>query len=1558
MCLGKSMYAFKPTHLCLQILVIMALLILERILPEIVNNDGSTLSRERFELGAKRKVLANALVVLSPTAEDGEIKVRISVGVVSSQQESPDIICLSSDEEDVKPIIGFPLYIDKASGPTVSEAHKPSSSFDLVVPPSYITVPTVVTTQDNHQVPSISSCVPKLSAVNDGVSSSIINNDTSKDLLLDSNPNALSCTSFKHCSSPSSSESEAFDLNPLPLINDSEKPLILTKGCKRPSTIDEAIEAKIMRKEENDVCPESLPIININKDIKTTCPGLASPSMCMKDDNTHVFGSESLNHEQVSISSKETNNMPSYNVSKNITSTTAKLTSSLNQQDSGSKTTSESTFIQAPSNKAVPTENVKLKTLNSFTVPVIESKWKDQPYKEHKFILKNIDSEPSSLISSSNDLGILSSKVLHSEQIGTDSTALQEENLNTHIDTLSKSIQPENALPNSVEISLSKEVPSDDIKTAKINEKSVNKLQLDLNVHTLFKFKQPDLPSCSVSLSNKHSGSSTDAITHINNAQSTKAENVEKELIAKSSDQNFFGNTVSEKVIETEISHQSNKIGSSKRHSSDTEEGRVDTIKTEIDTSFVKQEINSEPHFNYSLGEDDIIIIDDEDEQFPSSQIFDSNSDPEENKVNITEENKIDEFEDDLFQPENDLASSDEDEWFSKLSQNDKIENSNALEEQRLENADGLALKNIVEEDSEEEIFSVRKQNSAKRTILDDDDNDDESNESFTFGLLNDFINDAQELNEQSKPLLEEISKSNEKFEKKFAVKLGKSLLIDAPPMPPRRASNRGISIAEAERLYNDKATLISKHRKMIEKKKLPSDQIDKSAEKRKHASSGKDSGSSKDLIKSSKLSEKTKSLVDKRKAKLKAISQKHKESSEAALNDTYNKVKAKARIKEQKRCDHPPPIVNKNPKPMFTTFASYETYYTTLQPLMLMELWDKLTQAQAIKNPVVIISVDSFEPCTPSNGEVNKLSEIKCHSLYSHHELQGTKIPRTGDLVALELSLDFENGSETGRRFTNTFGYLTATNLQTLNDHSIVICHIRPYLRVFQALENLKNSPLCNYILNPSAQNINYPKVNETLVAKLLYGGSRDPRSRKREKPRILLCAQSNAAIDELVMRLLERRKYQDIGSRFKMVRVGTPDTIHPQVRCISLDELAKTHSQQYTKDAQDTETVQLTLNHLEARIVSMGMKYNTLKDSGKSTDATKMKIDEMIKKMAQIKNMSEGKTAAPIDRRQMKESRLVVLEKAEIVATTLGSCFNMDMEESTRAYNTPRPSFTCCIIDESSKCCEPDILVPLLHNVKNLVLVGDTNQLQATVHSKIAKDLGYAISMFDRLNSSLSLLPSNPVMFLNEQFRMHPEICCWPNYYFYEGRLTCAPFLHHQRITPLKPYLVLSLEYRQGLSRGHSNDGEADFVVEVASIALNTVSQHKLSVGIITPYNQQKETIQNKLREKYPGLGITCDTIDSVQGQERDVVIMSCVRTEGVGFLNDTSRLNVALTRARSALYICGNFTALKDVTAWERLLEDAVRRQVYVQIRSADTSNQEHIKNIILKQPSHKK
>nr|CAD7195255.1 unnamed protein product [Timema douglasi] len=460
----------------------------------------------------------------------------------------------------------------------------------------------------------------------------------------------------------------------------------------------------------------------------------------------------------------------------------------------------------------------------------------------------------------------------------------------------------------------------------------------------------------------------------------------------------------------------------------------------------------------------------------------------------------------------------------------------------------------------------------------------------------------------------------------------------------------------------------------------------------------------------------------------------------------------------EQKRCDHPPPIVNKNPKPMFTTFASYETYYTTLQPLMLMELWDQLTQAQAIKQWIEVVV-----HARPSNSFLVYYMDQEDFinlTLYSHHELQGTKIPRTGDLVALELSLDSENSSDNGRRFTNTFGYLTATNLQTLNDHSIVICHIRPYLRVFQALENLKNSPLCNYILNPSAQDINYPKVNETLVAKDILNEA---------QRRTVLQLASVCRGERQGVYLIQG---PPVGSRFKMVRVGTPDTIHPQVRCISLHELAKTHSQQYIKDAQDTETVQLT----------------------------------------------------------------------------------------------------------------------------------------------IAKDLGYAISMFDRLNSSLSLLPSNPVMFLNEQFRMHPEICCWPNYYFYEGRLTCAPFLHHQRITPLKPYLVLSLEYRQGLSRGHSNDGEADFVVEVASIALNTVSQLKLSVGIITPYNQQKETIQNKLREKYPGLGITCDTIDSVQGQERDVVIMSCVRTEGVGFLNDISRLNVALTRARSALYICGNFTALK--------------------------------------------
>jgi len=116
-------------------------------------------------------------------------------------------------------------------------------------------------------------------------------------------------------------------------------------------------------------------------------------------------------------------------------------------------------------------------------------------------------------------------------------------------------------------------------------------------------------------------------------------------------------------------------------------------------------------------------------------------------------------------------------------------------------------------------------------------------------------------------------------------------------------------------------------------------------------------------------------------------------------------------------------------------------------------------------------------------------------------------------------------------------------------------------------------------------------------------------------------------------------------------------------------------------------------------------------------------------------------------------------------------------------------------------------------------------------------------------------------------------------------------------------------------------------------------------VSIGVITPYNNQKILVTRKIKERIAMLPETTkrkfayevNTVDSFQGQERDVIIMSCVRSNGIGFLADRQRLCVALTRARNTLVLCGNFAAFEKNSMWKALLSDARARKVFVNMRA---------------------
>ncbi|PSN48545.1 hypothetical protein C0J52_05916 [Blattella germanica] len=150
--------------------------------------------------------------------------------------------------------------------------------------------------------------------------------------------------------------------------------------------------------------------------------------------------------------------------------------------------------------------------------------------------------------------------------------------------------------------------------------------------------------------------------------------------------------------------------------------------------------------------------------------------------------------------------------------------------------------------------------------------------------------------------------------------------------------------------------------------------------------------------------------------------------------------------------------------------------------------------------------------------------------------------------------------------------------------------------------------------------------------------------------------------------------------------------------------------------------------------------------------------------------------------------------------------------------------------------------------------------------------------------------------------------------------------------------------------------NSGEAELVTQLTVGILEKLGSKHLTIGIITPYHKQRTTIQSYLESQCQGtVNVEVNTIDSFQGQERDIIVMSCVRTGGVGFLADTQRLNVALTRARYSLLLCGNFTSLRvgSDNMWRALLENASQRNVLKHVTANIAKNKEELMKLVLRE-----
>lgn len=390
----------------------------------------------------------------------------------------------------------------------------------------------------------------------------------------------------------------------------------------------------------------------------------------------------------------------------------------------------------------------------------------------------------------------------------------------------------------------------------------------------------------------------------------------------------------------------------------------------------------------------------------------------------------------------------------------------------------------------------------------------------------------------------------------------------------------------------------------------------------------------------------------------------------------------------------------------------------------------------------------------------------------------------------------------------------------------------------------------------------------------------------------RVLACAASNLAVDNLFERLLAAGE--------KVIRIGHPARVLPQLREHTLDLLVESHPD--LKLAREWTKTAWALRRQASKFTRTAPAPGTRRDAR----------DEARKLLQDAREL---------------ESRLVtyLLDSAQIVCATLTG-LNDDLLEDRQ--------FDLVVIDEAAQATEPACWIPLLRS-RRLVLAGDHCQLPPTIISPEAKRQGFHITLMEKLVKRYGDQVSRR---LTTQYRMHDQIMQFSSDQFYDSRLTGAASVRSHLLcdmpgvspsdltqTPVSFFDTAGShceEQTETEGSSYENPGEADFVAGQVA-ALMEAGVPAADIAVITPYSAQAR----RLREVIADAAVEVDTVDGFQGREKEAVVISLVRSnrEGtLGFLADTRRMNVALTRARRKLIVFGDSATLGHHEFYLALLE----------------------------------
>ncbi|MEA2052740.1 MAG: IGHMBP2 family helicase [Euryarchaeota archaeon] len=420
----------------------------------------------------------------------------------------------------------------------------------------------------------------------------------------------------------------------------------------------------------------------------------------------------------------------------------------------------------------------------------------------------------------------------------------------------------------------------------------------------------------------------------------------------------------------------------------------------------------------------------------------------------------------------------------------------------------------------------------------------------------------------------------------------------------------------------------------------------------------------------------------------------------------------------------------------------------------------------------------------------------------------------------------------------------------------------------------------------------------------------------------RILTAADSNVAVDNLVERL------DRIG--VNVVRIGHPARIIPALRRRSLDYLVQDEpdyrkAQEFRKRAYELKEDMkgYIMPEMRWRRGLSDEEIMLLASEGATTRGIPLKKIEGMKKWLDLKHELDRLFG---DARELEERAIRRIIKAAAVICTTNSTAGSEILKGEK--------FDFAVIDEATQSTEPSALIAVL-KAKRFIMAGDHKQLPPTVLNEEAACRSFTKSLFERL---LALHGDKIRVMLDVQYRMNEEIAEFPNREFYDGKLKADEQVKRRTLMDIlpesvdeesedvKPFLFIDTcdELEERVRKGSTsreNPGEAKLVKDVAERLLNRGIRSE-DIAVISPYDDQVAQIKRMLHVE----GLEIKTVDGFQGREKEVVIVSFVRSNKsgtIGFLKDLRRLNVSITRAKRKLVLIGDSNTLESEGCYRRLV-----------------------------------